>query len=462
MSEKDAPTKSASNSSDSTLREASDHSSEPDSDRSQGDAPALSNGQESDQPDHRAEADPPDNQNAAPKAPGHGLSVFALIVALLALAGVGWLYFEGQEQSQSGLDQDSQAIGNLRDDLRDELNALREQVSALGADQERVENTLSESNQAVSERIDAVARQQNQLAQRLDDSVAARSEDEQIDSTLSQQRDALQSLEGRIVAVEQSQDDLTGTLTGIESRLAGIRESVEDRQGVRREIDRDLVLKLDLLETATLVSIGQARIELASDKDAALAAYEQASRRLAQTSDQRLNQAADQLAEEMALIESWSRPDWTRFAARLGRWETEVAEWPLRLEPGSASAPGAAVDEEQGSGWLSDVRQSLGQLVTVERLDGLDLDEAMIVAIQERLQLHLAAAGLAVQRRDIEALQLRLDHVLALLDDFFLVDREPMVSIRSELETMAGIQAPVPLEGLGQAAAALDRVIETL
>lgn len=466
MSEKDAPTQGVADPSDPGSDQVSDRSSDPVPDRSEAEASAATSGQETDpgRADPKPASDYPASDDGgsrdipAPRRAGRGLALFAMILALSSLAGVAWLYYQGLAEADSRVDQDTAALSDLRADLA----SLREQITAADAGRDRIENESSESRQAASERLAAVESNQDTMQQRLETLETRQSDSGETMAALSRQGDVLQSLQNRVDAIEQGRGDLTASLTAVESRLDTMARSVREQQGIQREVDRDLALKLDLIEIAALVSIGQAQFELGGDKRAALAAYEQARRQLSEISDRRLNQVAERLAAEIALIESRVDPDWTAFAARLAQWERQVAEWPLRPDTGVASALPEESNGQQASGWFSTMRESLGQLVTVERLDGLSLDEDMVVAIREQLQLHLAAASLAVQRRDTEALKLRLDHVIDLVDEFFRVDSEPLASIRSELEVIAGVQPPAPPEGLGEAAAALDRVIEAL
>lgn len=468
MSEKDAPNQGAADPSDPGSGQASDRSSDPVSDRSQAEASATSNGQSTDP--GRADSTPVSgsgqpavddrghSQGSASKPAGRGLALVALVLALVALVGVGWLNYRGLTGPDPGQDQGAAAIAELQVDL----DALREQMAEVVAGRDRIGDEWSESNRAVSERLAAIESDQARMQQRLDATESTRLDNDEIAAALSRQTDTLQTLQGRVDEIEQGQGDLAATVTAVESRLGGMARSVQEQQGIQREVDRDLALKLDLLEIAALVSIGQARLELGGDRNAALAAYQQARRQLTAINDPRLNQVDERLADEIALIESRIDPDWAGFAARLAQWESQVAEWPLRAETGAGSSPAEESTGQQDSGWLSTVRQSLGQLVSVERRDGLGLDEDMVVPIREQLRLHLAAASLAVQRRDTATLKLRLDHVGALVDEFFRADIQPLVSIRAELATMASIQPPVSPEGLGQAAAALDRVIEAL
>jgi uncharacterized protein HemX len=176
----------------------------------------------------------------------------------------------------------------------------------------------------------------------------------------------------------------------------------------------------------------------------------------------RLVQVRERLADELARIESLAQPDWLSLGARLAEWERQVGEWPLRSDEAESIDSEAAAEEVAEQGWFSGMRESLGQLVTVERRDPLALDDELISAVREQARLHLAAAGLALERRDVGAMGLHLAQVSELINAYFDLDDEGLAEIRSDMAAMATVQPMTAPEGLGQAAAALDRVIDSL
>jgi len=392
---------------------------------------------------------------------GGGLAILALLLALTALAASGWLYVDARSQPDGEEAPRVQALADRQSRFETEIADLGERIDRVVATQNTLEQGLA-SSQLETERLAALEEEQARLQNALDGLTATLSEDDPIDAAFEDQVESVERLESRIVEIGEGLGDLRATQSALESRIASISESLREQQGLQREVDRDLALKLDLLEVGALVALGQARIELVEDRAGALRAYEQANRQLAALDDRRLDQARERLAEEMARIESWSAPDWSRQAARLAQWEEEAASWPLRATSDARPVSAANSDNEADDGWLSSMGQSLGRLVTVERLDGLALSEDQVVAIREQLQLQLAAAGLAVQRRELDLLQLRLEDAGNLLDDFFQVDDERLREVRAELDALATMDAPEPPDGLGQAASAIDRALDTL
>ncbi len=391
-----------------------------------------------------------DRETARPAAAGsggRGLALLALLFSAAALAGVGWLNLEAQQRDSRV--QDDAALSSVQRDLQ----ALGEQASAFDAERQAAVARLEASLQAQTEQIAALEQSQSDLQRQLEQSRSGQANGDDLAALLDQ----------KLATVDQRVSDLAASQQGVESRFERLTQSLQEQQGVQREVDRDLALKLDLLESAAVLAMGQARIELVGDKDAALSAYRQASQQLAAASDGRLTQARERIAEEISLIESLTEPDWTTLSATLAQWERQVDSWPLRPVAGAeASAPSEVPADAEASGWLSGMRQSLGKLVTVERRDGLGPDAEMVVALREQLRLNLAASGLALERRDMAALNVRLTHIARLLDDFFDVENEALMSIRSQLDAMSELALPAAPAGLGRAAAALDRVIESL
>jgi uncharacterized protein HemX len=463
MSEKDAPEQNATEPSDSPSGAESARSSTPEDKSPDAEAPAsVASGADSGDDRHASSRSNAGGDGAKAPTGGRGVSVLALVVSLAALAAAGWMYFQEQAGSDAATDSQARAITALQGEVDDAIAALSGRIDRVASAQDALDDTLA-SGQIEARRLDALEDAQGRLQAALNELSAGQSNDDELQSTLDNQASSLQRLERRLGEIDQGLSELGREQTAIDARLDGLTETLRDQQGVQREVDRELALKLDLLEIAALMAIGQARVDLVADKGGALAAYEQASRQLADLDDRRLSQARDRLADEIAMIEAWSELEWPRMTARLAQWESQSTDWPLRDGVVSTSVTADSSDDEASDGgWLSSMGESLGKLVTVERLDGLSLTEAQVVALREQLALNLSAAGLAVQRRDLDTLSLRLRQVNRLLDQFYRVDAEPLNSIRAELGDLAALQPPAPPTGLGQAIAAIERVLESL
>ena len=280
----------------------------------------------------------------------------------------------------------------------------------------------------------------------------------------------------QLADMDQRVNQLAASQADIESRIEQLAQSfqqqLQQQQGVQREAERDFALELSLIESSALLSMAKARLELGGAKSAVLNLYEQVNQQLTAINDSRLSRPRELIADEIRMIRDLESPDWTTMGANLAGWERQVDTWPMLTENAdpnvesnqSAAADAgdtAATDDEQ-PGWLGGMRESLGKLVTVERRDGTSLDTEMVVAIKEQLRLNLAAAGLAAERRDLSALKMRVGQISALIDEYFQVDSEPLVSVRAELNSIDDLSvAPAPTE-LGQTAGALSRLIDSL
>ncbi|MEN1727416.1 MAG: uroporphyrinogen-III C-methyltransferase [Pseudomonadota bacterium] len=388
----------------------------------------------------------PSAQPAPAKRSGKGLALLALLLALIALAVVGWQWMSNDSSRSS--DSNTARINGLQSDL----DALANRLEAIEGGQSQANGGWQSADAAQLERLESIEQQLAQLA---------RDRLEAPEPGLNQsQVEAL--VDARVSSLDQRLASLTQAQAGIESRI-------DDQEGtaqpaispVQQTLDRDLILKLDLLEAAAMLSIGQARLELAGDQLAAIAAYRQANQMLSASPDGRLNQVKQRLAEELLQIESVVQPDWTAAAAQLAQWEQQVQDWPLRP---TESAEEGATDSESAeeNGWFSGMRSSLGQLVTVERRDGLALDAEVITSLHEQLRLQLASAGLALERRDLETLRLRLDQVGQLIETYFDTENDSVSAVQAELVSLAELELAAPPNGLGQAAATLDQVIDSL
>jgi uroporphyrin-3 C-methyltransferase len=394
---------------------------------------------------------------SAGSAPGRGPAWVALVFSLLAVLGVAWLFVQhGTNDDPS----DQNAATEFLTTLQSGLAAIERRVAAAESalvDTERALQTLDSIADDRAETRALIDRLHNELSERIDQLDAgllavAPSADVQPEAMAAR----IDALNQRFEALETSQSDL-------EAGVAQLDSSLRQQQGQQRTVDRDLALKLDLLEASALLALGQARVELVGDRVAAVAAYELASTRIANADDPRLTQVRERLADELARIEAIEHPDWLALGARLAQWEQQVAEWPLGLDEGASAGSGSEPAQESAEqGWLSGMRQSLGQLVTVERRDPLALDEELISAVREQARLNLAAAGLALERRDLEAMRLRLSHVIELIDAHFQLDDDRLADVRSSMVEMVNLQPGSAPDDLGQAAAALDRVIDSL
>ncbi len=380
--------------------------------------------------------DPEDESVEQPKQPsssGRALGFLSLLVGLPALALGIWLWWERTEAVDSALNEDVQAVTVELERLESNANQRLDELAAKQQSMEQDRNSeLSFLRQELQALSRAIERDQISSA---------------VQSQLTEQAARIDSL-----LAEQSE---------LASRLTRLGERLEREQGVARELDRDLVLTLDLLEIRSLLAIGRARLELASDRSAALSAYRLAAARLAQGGDARSDRLRDLLSSELSAIESMpTGPDWPAIRARLSTWASDLSDWPL-AEQSAATSP-QQVEAADQPGWWNSVTGSLGRLVDVERRDMEQLDAADVERLKEALAAYLAAAELAAGREDTRLLADHAASIQQALERYFNIESARLQSVLDSLGDWQSLELPGLPEGLGRAESAIDQLLERL
>jgi len=349
------------------------------------------------------------------------LALLAFLLALAALGAAGWLWYDltapdpELDPVLAKLDEERERSARLEQ----RLNALEEQAATVGQQADRA--------------LDRQAAMENEL--------------QETRQLLSQA------------------DDQVGTLASLQRELAeelrGQMQQLWQREGQERQIDRDLELRLLLLEAASLLRIGQERAELTDDLVGARTAYRRASTLIQQADDPRLGNVRRHIARELDALETAVSPDWLRAQVQLERLTEDVNTWPLAT-PGDTEPAARPDDPAESPGWTGSLRNALGQLVRVRPRDEVELTDEQINAAREQMRMRLTAAELAVARRDT----LELDHHLRAaqrdLQAWFDGEASEIQSARALMEELTGLEtATLPVE-FGQALAALRAHLEQL
>jgi hypothetical protein len=214
---------------------------------------------------------------AAGSAPGRGLAWFATLLSILALLGVAWLFVQAGSPDDPGPAVED--LTTLQADFAELERRLSSAESELAA-AERALQVAGDAGDASAETRALIDRVQSELSGRIDE----------LDTGLQAMAPTgnlqPERLDQRIDALGQRIEALETGQAAIDARVAQLGSGLQAQQGLQSEVDRDLALKLDLLEASALLALGQARIELVGDRAAAVAAYEQASERIADADDQ--------------------------------------------------------------------------------------------------------------------------------------------------------------------------------
>lgn len=326
---------------------------------------------------------------AAKKSGGGIVAWLALLIALVAAAGVGLDYLRTRDTEGSAT---AAAAANE--------SRLRELTTSFSATQQAMlslEERLAALTSADSEHGNAIDRINRQLNERL-------------------QR--LEGVPGRLATVEATMAALQGISTGA----------------------RDAWL---LAEAEYYMQIANAQLQLAGNPQLAMLALTHADERVVQLGDPRLTGVRQALSDELRALEIMEKPDTAGISLTLASLADVVDSLPLQQE--AVTAGDSAADDVDPTltgmdrAWAS-VRSALDGVVKVRDADEV---ERPFVApegqyfLRANLSLQLQAARLALLRGEDEIFRQSLDDANAWLAEFYADDSAGVLSAR---ETIAELR----------------------
>ncbi len=364
----------------------------------------------------------------APRQGANGLAWLALLLALAAAGFSGWQWWQStsddgdRESFASRLDEQAAAI----DDQSRQTDVLVERLDDLSGRLEAFEERLPE------EQLDVGA------LRRADDDLS----------------NALAELERRVDELSRQLDQ---SVSALDSRL--------EEAGVARtdQIDDSLAdasFRLQLLEVAGLLRLGQARAELAADYEVALGAYRQAQSRLDSIDDGRVERLRQLVGRELEALRAVETVNWSALGGQLAALEAESARWSMasrHREDDEPASDAADHDAEGDNGWWSGLKQSMGSLVRVSPRESAPLTPAAAESVRERLRVHLAAAQAAAARRNTEGLASHAETAAELLEAHFDTTSNAVSAALDVLSNAASSASPQSLPDLGDALAEAER-----
>lgn len=343
-----------------------------------------------------------------------GLAVFALLLALAALAGGAYLWNQLQHL---------QAVQQAA--VTDARAALTRDVEAA---------------------LQARAGETAELERRLDAQWS-----EQLSSQLGAVREAMQALQAEQESLRTAQRNLAASLG-------------EQRDGWLAA------------EAEYLLRIASQRLHLARDPGTAQAALEVADARLRETGDPVYLPARQALARALQSLAGLDLPDLAGTALTLGSLAEGVEQLPLResefaMEAGDAPADSAArepVDLTTAEGWRqlgqrlwADVRS----LVTIRR-DGADarplLPPDQRYFIRQNLRLQFEQAQLALLRSEQTLYRQSLQTATDWLREYFAMDHAGAANMLQQAEQLVERPVTVELPDISEPLRVLQRIREQL
>lgn len=326
----------------------------------------------------------PPAEKAAPRQRGNGVAWLALLVALVAVTGAGYVFFESWLAQEDTATDD--AIAGLQNRLaaaeaaRDELAAQVEMLGALD---------LSSSAE-----IEA-------LRQELDERVRL-----------------LSSLPARMSTLESSM-----------ASLAGISQS-----------SRDAWL---IAEAEYYMQIANAQLQLANNPELAALALRMADERVVQMSNPALLDVRRAIANELASLDVMEKPDIAGASMTLASLAHVVESLPLVSGTNQHDEATTSVDEEQSGlnrAWSS-MKSAMSGLVRVTPPDQAKM--ALISPdaesfLRNNLALQLQSARLALLRGEQAVFEQSLDDTSEMLSEYFDSSSAQVQSAQATLVEIRG------------------------
>ncbi len=320
---------------------------------------------------------------------GRLLAGLALLLALAAAGGAGYLYYE-----LIYLQRDAPGAPAVAADLPEPASAAA--LQALRAE-------LRQALATVDERL----------------------------ATLSSgEVDALEAMEARQAEAREA------LARSLRAAIAEVAEQAPPERG-----------EWQLAEVRYLLRIANHRLLMERDVSGALRLLEAADTVLAELDDFGLHEVRARLADEIAALEGLSSTDLQGLFLRLESAKRDLDALPLRKpEFTPAEAPGARPGDDAGA-WAALQRQ-LANLVRIKRLDGevkplLAPEEA--VYLELNLRLMLERAQLAALREEQLMYEESLLTALTWIERYLDTDDPAVRRLRDELDALAGVDLARPL-----------------
>jgi len=356
--------------------------------------------------DRDSRGDAPDESNGRePARRGSGLAALALLLALGALAGTAWLWWQDRGtagQAQQRLADETLRLEAADSSLEQKLDRLRQELDAV-----RAENY----GQALARMQEGVEAEGARLAD------LANSIEEQLAVTRSLQA-ATDAMHARLLAAETALE--RGASPG-----------------------PDAAAKLDLAEVDYLLRLASERLKLFGDVAAADQALALAEAHLAALDNPSWLGVRQEIAAARRALAQVELPDTVTVAAELDALQARIPALPFPAA--TPSATGAA--EPADDSWWARLKGTFASLVTIRRTseDDATLSLEDEDYIRQRLWLQLEMAHLALERRDQRGFDAALTRARETLERWFDPANAAVQSAQQVLEGLAALKIEAEL-----------------
>jgi len=242
----------------------------------------------------------------------------------------------------------------------------------------------------------------------------------------------------QMATIERRFSDRLRQIESVSGRMSALESTVSSLQGISTGA-RDAWL---LAEAEYYMQIGNAQLQLAGDPQLANRALGLADERILQLANPALTAVRRALANELQALAVMETPDTAGVALTLASLAGVVDSLPLRAAPGAPSPQDEAPDAELTgtSRALASLQSAIGSAVSVRRVDEavrpFIAPEAQYF-LRANLALQLQAARLAMLRNEAQIFKHSLDDAATWLTEYYDLESTP---VQSALQTIADIR----------------------
>lgn len=346
----------------------------------QPEAPAI----EATKPSHSnvSEASKPVAPEPVVRKSGTGLSLFACLLAVLALAGTGYSWYVTQVDrvvQSTDIAVGVTEIGGNVSRLGDSIARLQTQQDK-AVTQEQLTTQVLQATSAFDQQITAIGNQQNELR----------------------------------AAIDKVNEDLQ----------KGVNDFVID-------------------EVSQLLKLANNSVLFSADATSAIKALRLADIQLKELADPRFSDVRRKINEEILLLESIAPLDLENLSVRLRSLSAAVPTLPLENEP-PAKSDVVLLDEVQAEqvSWRSELRQMWRDIVNSIQVQRVDKAPKPLLAPQQRyflnqnLQLSLAKAELALLQNQASIYANSLADAETWLNEYFDVQSADVTAMLNEISAL--------------------------
>lgn len=339
-----------------------------------------------------------------PRRGGGALAFLAVLLALAALAGTGWMWWQGQSESGQESERLASLISGLENrdkEMAANLDRLRSDLGNLSADDSKGE-------------IGTLRKQADADRARLDQLAAAVEQQQALNRTLQ-------------AAVSQ----LNGRMQAAETALAGLANRESGAAG-----------ELDIAEVGYLLRLANERLRLFSDPVSADQALAAADAQLAAMDNPIYLGVRQDIAAARRQLSAVTVPDYLDITNRLDAMQQEAIALPFPEEARATAASG----EPAVSGWWEKFKGVFSNLVTVRRTTA---DESQRISLQDKdyirqgIWLEFESARLALLRQDQEVFRSSLARAKSTMGAWFAPDGSQYKAVMQGINELSAVKIKV-------------------